>query len=97
MKILQVVIGEFYWVARILTTPSCWLRNSFTNKRWDSMVLSELKNPVFTNETQYDVSLSGKSIWIENKYYDCVSDGGYGPIPSRRTVFKFFDALEACQ
>jgi len=97
MKILQFIINELYWIARILTSPTCWLRNSFTNKKWDLMVLSELQSPSFTNRNNYDVTLNGRYIWIENRYYDCVCDGVNGPIPSRRTVFKFFDALNLAE
>ena len=87
-----------YYFLMVIITPPCWIRSGFTDKKWDKKVLAELKNPVFTDKNNYTVTFNGKIIWIENKPYDCVTDysGGHkgSILPSRATVFKFFDALE---
>lgn len=94
---MQFIINEIYWALRILFTSECWIRNNATDKKWDAMILSELETPVFKEVDKYLINLNGKDIWVANKFYDGVK---FWPkpiskgMPTRRTVFKFYDALE---
>ena len=92
------MIDEFCYFLRVVFTPGCWIRNSFTNFKWDRLVREQLNNPSFSNLSHHTVFLNGVEIWVANYPYDCVSNyrGSHKAyrLPSRRTVFKFMDALE---
>lgn len=85
-----------------IVTPSCWLRNHKTDSDWDRQVNAELNHPIFMNRDEYTVDLNGKTIWVANHPYASVRDYSTGvssthgrteKMPSRRTVFRFFDLL----
>lgn len=81
---------------RILTTPSCWIRNYRTNKFWDKKINQCLDNPCFSSLSEHAVMLNGMKIWIENHPYASVRDVCCKKLgmPSRATVFRFYDALQ---
>lgn len=86
---------------RVLTTPDCWIRLGKTNKEWDAELREHLKNPVFEkNEYSPDliIKLNGIRVWVSNYPYSygdkhCESDKPR-KLPSRRTVFMLFDAVQ---
>lgn len=84
------------YIWRILTTPSCWLRNSKVSKAWDVRLNEMLDEPTFSKVDRYTVTLNGVSIWVENRFYAACSIYPEGDefLPRRSTVFRFFDALE---
>jgi hypothetical protein len=78
---------------RILTTPSCWIRNHPTNKALDLWMIEALKNPEFSEVNFYTIVLNNKQLWIENYPYCYGYLHGYESygLPSRSTVFALFD------
>jgi hypothetical protein len=86
-----------YWI-KVLLTPSCWIRNYPYSKEYDDICLKQLENPVFTNVGEHYAQLNGKLVWINNYPYAAfhLERGRLAyKLPSRRTVFKLKEALEA--
>ena len=81
---------------RVLTTPSCWIRNRSTNKIWDREINLQLNNPTFTEVGNATCRLNGQAIWTENYPYDSFTDRetGISGMPSTKTVFRFNDILD---
>jgi hypothetical protein len=62
---------------------------------WDNKINEFLDDPKFTNLCEHYVQLNGRKIWIANHPYACCTPctNGAGVMPSRATVWRFFDAL----
>ena len=89
-------MNNLYYFIKVLLTPTCWLRNSPTSRHWDASVLENLKSPEWSDLQKHTVKLNGKTIWISNyPYASCTDHRAIREfMPSRITVFKFFDAIE---
>jgi len=90
------MLNDLLYFLRVIFTPSCWIRNEFTNREWDREINIQLQNPVFTKKSEYTCDFNGQKIWISNYPYDYCTDyeTGIKGMPSRKTVFKFKDALD---
>lgn len=82
---------------RILTTPSCWIRNYAYSHAWDIELNALLDKHQFIPVTPCVAELGPYKIWIENHPY--ASFQQYLPnaikmLPSRATVFRAMDKLE---
>jgi hypothetical protein len=81
---------------RILTTPSCWLRNKPTNKAL-SRKLNRLmdENTPVKRINRYLVQLGGIALWQENYPYCCyyMYDNPCLGLPDRTTVFRLYDYI----
>lgn len=81
---------------KVITTPSCWIRNYETSKMWDSIILKLLENPKDIHIVGSKVVIDGVDIWRSNYPYAYGSpyDSSTGPLPSRATVFKLKAAID---
>lgn len=82
-----------------LLLPIHWLRNSGTNKHWDTFVLKQLENPSFEplSNSNCLVSLNGAPIWVANypyAYGSPIGSTGGANLPSRITVMKLKEAVD---
>ena len=79
---------KMFW--RIVTTPSCWLRNHITDRRCNELIryLIDNKDRVTVDFVRYEdpksfyylkLSIAGNdyTFWIENKWY-CYLSRAYG-------------------
>ena len=80
-------------IARIITTPNCWIRNSFTDSAWDKELNAILDAHNFFPHSNCRIKLYEVEIWIENYPYAFGGKGLYGRVPSRTTVFRLHDIL----
>jgi len=81
---------------RILTTPSCWIRNEITNKYVSNFIKKSLDDghvPIMIN--QYTHRLNNKCIWTSNYPYSFgyLYNDHTKSLPDRRTVFRLYDAI----
>ena len=83
---------------RILTTPSCWIRNYAYSHAWDKELNALMDKYNFEPSTVAVATLGPYTVWIENHPY--ASFHQYLPntiklLPSRATVFRAMDKLNA--
>lgn len=81
---------------RVITSPSCWFRLYSYSEIWDETLNNMLDKPFFSKLDRYTVDLNGVTIWISNRWYACCASHNpeFMSLPSRRTVFRFFDVME---
>lgn len=86
-------------IIRILTTPSCWIRNYPTDRalsKWINYSLNRGYSPEYLS--RYNCSLNGKVLWIANYPYAYGHlDNGHSGMPDRTTVFRLKKALDEVQ
>ena len=95
---------EIKTLFKIITTPSCWIRNYDTCKIWDARLNGLLDNEDFEmysgGHTIY-FPKSGIRVWVSNFPYcfgDFYGKGRYinqefHVLPTRTTVFRLHDML----
>lgn len=98
VKTIKIDINHIRRFLKIFITPSCWLRNHRTNRKWDKVLNEMLDNPEFSKEySNYTIFLNDVQIWIANEYYAACHPYN-GPmknrLPKRTIVFRFFEVLE---
>jgi len=96
---IKSALNCFVMFLRIIFTPSCWIRNRRTNRKWDRKILELLEDGDITCIGDYTARLGDKLVWIENYPYEfgyeayTINTG----MPSRSTVFKLKDAISRAE
>ena len=85
-------------ILRILTTPSCWIRNHKTDLIWDMKLNQLLDKYDFADIEEHTARLGDQKVWIKNHPFASFSpyNRPYGPLhvlPKRETVFRAHDKL----
>lgn len=82
---------------RILTTPTCWIRNHDYSAEWDRRLNCALdKGAIISDVGTHTVKINGDQIWISNHpYASAVPYLGLQVMPSRATVFRLMDAVHS--
>jgi hypothetical protein len=73
---------------RILSTPSCWIRNHSTDKTWDLILRQAMAKHKFEPVTQYTAKLGDLIVWVRNHPYCSFHPEGMEVLPRRSTVFE---------
>lgn len=84
---------------RIITTPSCWLRNAKTCNIWDCRLNQLMDMYELKLVDDHEVKLGSTSIWVSNWPYAFGSNYSSNrivcePLPSRTTCFRLKDLIE---
>ena len=85
------------YLLRVLTSPLCWLRCEATNTDLDAAINKLLDAGADITSNEYTTRLGPLILWTENFPY--AYGGDYtikgGGLPTRRTVFRLYDAIAA--
>jgi len=96
------MIDELKHILRVISTPSCWLRNYPTSESWDYALnrLLDKYSPSVSHMRCHTIMLGETEVWIANKFYAYGHEyrwrqrhfGGF-KLPSRKTAFRLNDAI----
>ena len=87
------MISKIINIIFVLTHPSYWIMIHPYNKACEEWCQEALKKPEYTNIGQYRATLSGRTMWNENRPYGFEFEKE-GCRPSCHTVKCIYDALE---
>lgn len=85
------------YLLRVLTNPSCWIRSSATNKELDAAINKLLDAGADITFDSHTTTLGPLTLWTANFPYSYGQEytiEGIG-LPSRKTVFRLYDAIAA--
>ena len=86
------------YLFRILTTPSCWIRNYPTNKQLSDKInklIECVDTKILVHDGGYKISLGNLDLWNANYPYGSYrlyDNKGYG-MPDRCTTFRLCDKI----
>jgi len=96
------MIDELKHILRVISTPSCWLRNYPTSESWDYALnrLLDKYSPSVSHMRCHTIMLGETEVWIANKFYAYGHEYNWGrypryefKLPSRKTAFRLHDAV----
>ena len=82
---------------RVLFMPSCWIQPYPYSETYDQWLKKVLKTHKFKVENQYEATIDGETVWIENHPYASFTKphGFVNRVrPARSTILLAWDKLQ---